>query len=132
MRELSSTWVSRHWAATADAASRAPVVVRNHQRRRVVIMDEELAVAFLKWYRQQAPPHDAVEEAAAALEEQQARTADERAVKLLRAKFKARMPKIWTEAHQSIVQGEVPADRAQFEAVIAEYADMEEPWWANW
>jgi hypothetical protein len=131
MQEYSSTWVSRHWAATAGAANVSPVVVNNHRRKRVVIMGEALAADFLAWYVTQEHDPDPLRTEAEALAREQQAAADARAVRVLQAKFKLHLPRKWTAAHLAIVVGDMPDTREELEAVMAEYAEVEEPWWLD-
>lgn len=199
MKELSSSWVARHWAETVGLAVYQPIVVKHHRRPSVVIMKDGLAEEFLLWFAGNgstavagmegnpvvALPQgidagtardwaadvamdaatdsvreagrgamfDPAREADRGAMSDSAKEADRRAmtdsareaaaraghelaherqrelVKLLEAKFGVRQPRAWTPAHQSILIGEVPEEPGALDAVAAEYADVEIPWW---
>lgn len=128
MRTLTSTWVARHWAATADAAAREPIIVTNHQRKRVVVLDEQLAEQFLTWYATQDRDPDPIATAASELERHNRDRDDTRAVRELQAKITRRRPARMTDAHLELILGLMPDDREAFEAIKAEYADDVLPW----
>lgn len=107
MRELSSTWVARHWAATADLASREPIVVANHRRSRVVVMDEALAKRFFAWLGTQPEiPHPLGEAVAESLASQKQRERDE-FIAHKTAEFRATpaSERVWTEENLALLFG---------------------------
>lgn len=128
MKEVTSTWVARNWAAAANLALREPVLVRHHGRSSVMIMDEQVARDFLVWFSGQRGPTPAPAQIDQAPDGLRAE-ADHALVKVLEAKFGVRWPRTWTEAHLSIAIGEVPVDRNALHSIADEYADVEIPWW---
>lgn len=132
MRSLTSTWVARHWAATADAAAREPVIVTNHKRQRVVLLHEELATEFLQWYAEQDRVADPIAAAVEELGVQDRERSDRRLVKELQGKLQIRIPKNFTEAHHAILFGQLPDDRDALLRIAQEYADLEVPWTVDW
>ena len=127
MHEVTSTWVTRNWAATARMAAHEPVLVRHHSRNSVLIIDESLAAQFFTWMAEQPMPLPEIAERRVANEYQDKR--DRELVKLLDAKFGVRRPREWTDAHLTIALGDIPEDRGALLAIAEEYAEVETPWW---
>jgi hypothetical protein len=107
--------------------------VRHHGRLRAVIVNDILAEQFLDWLSAGkgelgSPESDAraAHEAVAQLRNDRAEQEDRALLKMLRAKFDVRRPRVMTDAHVDILEGRLPEDRYALRAIAEEFADVEE------